>query len=402
MIVVLYDFQHRLWNDIKTAMKVAKVFKSFLSYSLLWNVNYGPKGTKAFFQKKQAATQELLMSPTVPPEFMTLLPYIAHELGQDEPQTLHGIVNLFRRVKEMKSLQVLGPCVKLMRWCSLWESYEFYEGENWLSKFVMNSTGTAAIPTSTDDVQLQPNLSPQEELKQLKIKFGSWSLAPQLVTPQSSYQKDLVAEMVRPLWTANSFMSQHVRSPREFQEFVMGMASGDWQVQLQDLVVHGFFDVPTMKKLYGGTEVGTAENLAIHHALLIKLLNMRAISLTDAFLMPPMRHTCLCREDKADTTSRQMQAEWETFLEAERVMAHGMEVRPIELCYFARTSFQRLFYLTNELDILQHKQGAKRVAATLAKTACQHPGNTVIIKNSCQKAKDTMREACRNQTSRVS
>ena len=28
----------------------------------------------------------------------------------------------------------------------------------------------------------------------------------------------------------------------------MGMASGDWQVQLQDLVVHGFFDAPTMKK----------------------------------------------------------------------------------------------------------------------------------------------------------
>ena len=191
-------------------------------------MNYGPKGTKAFFQKKQAAA---LMSPTVPPDFMTLLPYIAHELGQDEPHTLDGIVKLFRRIKEMKSLQVLGPYVKLMCWFSWWESYdsyEFYEGENWLSKFVMNSTGTAATSTSTDDIQLPPNLSPQEELKQFSIKFGSWSLAPELVTPQSSYQKDLVAEMVRPLWTANSFMSQHVRSRREFQEFVMGMASGDW------------------------------------------------------------------------------------------------------------------------------------------------------------------------------
>ena len=87
-----------------------------------------PKGAKAFFQKKQAAAQELLMSPTVPPEFMTLLPYIAHELGQDEPHTLDGIVKLFRRIKEMKSLQVLGPYVKLMRWFSWWGSYEFYEG----------------------------------------------------------------------------------------------------------------------------------------------------------------------------------------------------------------------------------------------------------------------------------
>ena len=96
-----------------------------------------------------------------------------------------------------------------------------------------------------------------------------------------------------------------------------------------------------------------------------------------------------------------MQAEWETILEAERVMANGMEVRPIELSCVARTSLQRLFYLTNELDILQHKQGTNRVAATLAKTACQHPGNTVIIENSHQKAKDMLREARRNQTSRA-
>ena len=147
--------------------------------------------------------------------------------------------------------------------------------------------------------------------------------------------------------------------------------------------------------------MGAAENLAIHHALLIKLLNTRAISLTGTFLRP-MRYACLCRGDKADTTSRQMQADWETILEAERVMAHDMEVRPIELFYFARASVQGLFYLTNGLDFLQRKQGTNRVAATLAKTACQHPGNTVIIKNSCQKAKDTMREARRNQTSRVS
>ena len=219
------------------------------------------------------------MSPTVPPEFMTLLPYIAHELGRDEPMLWH-----------CQAFQEDQGNDKSTGSRTICEAHEIYEGENWLSKFVMNSTGTAATSTSTDDIQLPPNLSPQEELKQLKIKFGSWSLAPQLVTTQSSYQKDLVAEMVRPLWTANSFMSQHARSPREFQEFVMGMASGDWQVQLQDLVVHGFFDVPTMKKLYGGTEVGTAENLAIHHALLFEyesnLFDRHLFEATNEICMP--------------------------------------------------------------------------------------------------------------------
>ena len=70
----------------------------------------------------------------------------------------------------------------------------------------------------------------------------------------------------------------------------MGMASGDWQVQLQDLVVHGFFDVPTMKKLYGGTEVGTAENLAIHHALLFEyesnLFDRHLFEATNEICMP--------------------------------------------------------------------------------------------------------------------
>ena len=60
MIVVLYDFQHRLWNDIKAAMKMAKVFKSFLSYSLLWNVNYGPKGPKLSFRRSRLLLKSFL------------------------------------------------------------------------------------------------------------------------------------------------------------------------------------------------------------------------------------------------------------------------------------------------------------------------------------------------------
>ena len=53
-IHVYFDPYHRGWNDIKDSLKKSKgdLFKCFLSFALLWNVNYGPFGSKEWHQKK--------------------------------------------------------------------------------------------------------------------------------------------------------------------------------------------------------------------------------------------------------------------------------------------------------------------------------------------------------------
>lgn len=52
---------------------------------------------------------------------------------------------------------------------------------------------TLAIPAS--------GLTDKQELQQLKLKHGTWGLAPLLVTPASMFQKDLIKSLVAPSWT---------------------------------------------------------------------------------------------------------------------------------------------------------------------------------------------------------
>ena len=53
-IHIAFDPYHRSWNDVKHCLKSAKgdLFKCLLSYSLLYNINYGPFGSKAWHEKK--------------------------------------------------------------------------------------------------------------------------------------------------------------------------------------------------------------------------------------------------------------------------------------------------------------------------------------------------------------
>ena len=41
----IYDVYRRAWNDVKSALRHAKLCKTFLSMSVVFNLKYGPGGT---------------------------------------------------------------------------------------------------------------------------------------------------------------------------------------------------------------------------------------------------------------------------------------------------------------------------------------------------------------------
>lgn len=404
LLSVQYDLQHRIWNDLKASLKAAQLFRTFLGYSLFWNLNYAPYPTKAFFQRKKVAAAELATSSTYGPfsaEFQAYLPLICLELQQEEPVTREGILQIFNKIEEMRSLQILGPLVKVMRWFSWWDSYQFYLGENWMTKYViMSATDKGSFEEEALDTP--EGMTPQEEIRHLKGKLGNWVLAPTFVTCQRMWEKDLIAEMGRPLWSASTHLSQHVHTPDEFLQHVVHMATGGWKDELQSLIDHGCFSVPAMKRLYSDNGMGTTTNLQTHKKLLLKLLAMRATSLVGAFLKPPHRYAGLGKSETAQSTSKQMQGEWKAILDIERLVASGQSIKPYESMHFTTTSLCRFHYLANEQDRLLNRQGTATAAATeLTKATARRPGNTVIVENTHQFAKDTMREARHNMTSRV-
>lgn len=76
-VAVQFDPFHRGWNDLKASLKSANLFKPFLAFSLLFNCNYGPSGSKEWFSKKKAlATDIVTSSPAHQEPFLIFIPWI--------------------------------------------------------------------------------------------------------------------------------------------------------------------------------------------------------------------------------------------------------------------------------------------------------------------------------------
>ena len=113
---VLSDPYHRSWNDVKLSLKSSKgdLFKCLLSYSLLYNINYGPFGSKTWHEKKMQRLRELLEAGS------------AFEREIPEPRDASERQKLFESLADMNSVKTLGPVVKLMRFFSFFQSDMFY------------------------------------------------------------------------------------------------------------------------------------------------------------------------------------------------------------------------------------------------------------------------------------
>ena len=127
-------------NDIKLGLKKSKghLFKVLLQFSLFFNLNFGPCGTKKWMLDKRQKAHEFLQEHTADSDvFKQFLPFICKELRMTEPSTSEGRHDILQRVLTMETLRVHGPLTKLMRWFSFHECFAFYKNEVWLTKMLM-------------------------------------------------------------------------------------------------------------------------------------------------------------------------------------------------------------------------------------------------------------------------
>jgi hypothetical protein len=245
-------------------MKAAKgdLFKCVLSYSLLYNINYGPFGSKSWHQKKQQRATEVLESSSPHAEpFLSYIPYICAERGVKEPTTTGERERLLQSIGEMNSVKSLGPVVKLMRFYSFFQNEKFYHGEVWMTKFLMLegskytvTDGADWVKTETSDTSMSipdgPKTTDREQLQKLKSTHGSWALAPLLVTPESFWQKNAIVVLAKACWSAHAWMSENLLTPAQCAEYTISQSQGGWKNEVLQLVLDGFLSTTTLKKLY--------------------------------------------------------------------------------------------------------------------------------------------------------
>ena len=160
----------------------------------MFNVHYGPAGTKKWILKKQQERHHWLQRYDANSEtFPTYLPYICKELKVPETSSWEGRSAILERIRQMETLQVHGPTTKLMRWFSWWECFSFYGGEVWLNKSPEKGV--------QDHMHLDPDLlsgelSHEEQISRLRASLRSWALAPLLVTPASFMKCQILKRVV--------------------------------------------------------------------------------------------------------------------------------------------------------------------------------------------------------------
>lgn len=74
-------------------------------------------------------------------------------------------------------------------------------------------------------------VTPQQELRHLKMKYGTWALAPALITTETMWA----------LWTKYSLMAKEVKTCEQVQDNLVAMVANEgWKQELVDLR-HQFF-----------------------------------------------------------------------------------------------------------------------------------------------------------------
>jgi hypothetical protein len=176
MSIALYDYYHRVWNDIKNAARSSKGFfyAILLKYSLVFNLNYGPFGKGGWFEDKKSWLSDMATQLKdcyhMDPWFKEKAPGIAKDNGWPEPHTAEDYTRIWNFLFNMQGFRIKGPISKIMRWLSFFECRAHYRKElNGLKLVLEHHFKSVTDDGDTPDLLLPvANSDPKEELLAMK------------------------------------------------------------------------------------------------------------------------------------------------------------------------------------------------------------------------------------------
>ena len=412
LLLVQFDSSHRIWNDIKAILKSkhheaskSTLWKTMLSTSLFFNINYGPSGSKAWFQKKRLQLEEFTNTIQCDQEpFLTYLPFICQERHIPEPMDHQGRQQIWATIPKMNNVNVLGPLTKLMRWWSWFQCYHHYDGECYATKMLMLASigpdqGVPEDQGSKQDTkdalnQQQSNqkMTDKEEIAKLKAKHGSYKLAAMMINPKTMFEKDLIYEVCKPIWSCHTQCTQNVVTPLQHAEYQCQLTMGGWKDELVQVLQNSFQSTNLFRKLLPDTL--HPERLPTLFSFATKLVAKRGLSLASVSMRPPLRYNGILLPQHQWSTMFTMNQEWQHLLVLESQQEAGANIQPLEQCHFLRSSWVRLQYHLNEEACMAGQPSHAQLMQQ--KVAIQHFGDSRIIENAHQGAKDILRDARHN------
>ena len=408
LFVALFDPFHRVWNDLKTAMKRCKAgaWRAVLELALVANINYGPYNSSAWHWRKKALLENFLASKDMAaPTFRKYLHLMCKEKRIPEPTAAEDIQDLFESLGSLDSFATKGPLIKLMRWFSWFESMSFYNGELWATKILMEDSMDLAEEGSEKEVDEGPPKShkdDQKELQELKKRKGCWKLAPRMITEKNVLLKDIIMSVAKSSWQLFAARAKELLSPMHVLEYNISCShTGFWKNEIVEMVQTSLYDDRFLMHLIPEYTIHE-KALEWHCDLLDKLLETRSESLAAFHCLPPSlyHHILAPSTDVAIKAHNLANKHWQILLAAEDAANEGVDVKCLKHIHWRRNPLIRCLFMAFEQD--KATQGfftARSCARRLQKVISQNLGDSRVIENVHQHGRDLFRASKANSIS---
>ena len=269
MVQVQYDCFHRGWNDVKLSAKRAlgHPWKTMLQLVPLFNMNYAPFQSSAFFYKKQAVLENFLGTRTYKdPSFQAAIPMICKERRISERECAEEEQELFRSLAHMGNSQKKGSLIKLLRWMSFFEVALEWKGDMWATKLILESDlkeadsldqGLAVdLPKPIQQQQQEPekeqsNLDAKKEINELRKAAGTWKLAPKMVSQKNISTLDMLLLVCRATWKCHAERARIIVSPPQVLQHNLACSQAAfWAFELEEMVASALWKKQELRMMH--------------------------------------------------------------------------------------------------------------------------------------------------------
>ncbi|CAE7344097.1 unnamed protein product [Symbiodinium sp. CCMP2592] len=366
-----FDTFHRAWNDIKASLKrsVYKGWRTVLVLTVVANLPYGPYSSSQFFFRKKAKLEEFLATRTSDCDsWQRYVGLISREQRVQEPRTKDANEAMFTSLRDMPSFQTKGPLVKLLRWFSFFESMTFLSGQFWATKMVLQESMAGHAESEESGDETMPNAKDPatgaimfssffllaKELQELKKKKGSWRLAGQAITELNLCIKDCILSVGKASWKFHAERARAIKSPMQVLSHNVACASSRfWALELEEMLESSLWDASMLQHVlprFQGHE---------------KALHIQARKLA-------LEH-------------------WRCLLDAEAAESQGAVVGPLAVMHWRHSALMRILLMAFEDDDRSKSRSGPGQAAGLLMVLSKHLGDSRLVEQAHQTAKDLFR-----------
>ena len=322
LLHVSFDWFHELWNNVKNAAKRTQkgcIWHAVLGFMVVANYNHGPFRSGAWHQDKKDMLKMYMATHTAhSPDFQEMVQKLAQDFGNMPCQTAEEQSQVFENLRGLRSFNEKGPTLKLQRWGSINEAWQWYEPELRASRLVLSASSHGQ---AGDAHSSQAGAGEMFDIGNMKKTLGTVDLVPKLLTEELFCHMRIFSTVTAPIWTAHGMRGMYVKTPKLGLINAMADARGGWQTLLRRTAHASLFHTGNLSYMgFGMNCVFDDDQLAAKvFDFLCGFLNARSQSQVLAVSSFPEATVLVLSEthEEATATLQTMHTAWDTLMWAE-------------------------------------------------------------------------------------